>query len=398
METSSGSKLLTRYFILVWLAFLCLNMCQNLLNNTISLYINVIGMSTSFSGFLGIPYAIAAIFMRFFGGYCTDRFNRRMVMSLGCLIYGITAWFFGFFATAAALILFRMIHGAAFSAGQLAISTANVDVTPPEKANLGIGIFWVATAISLGGAGYLVVSLTNGSNYSLVFLASALFGIAGGVCCLLCNYEKKPEFQARLQAHATSLPCRGAHRFFEPGAMRPAVLMFLMAIGMSSLSFFLLLFAANEGYSNAGFALVVAAIFMGIGNLCSNRLLHRLGSRLTLLLAFALCAIGYAAMGLYHTEFTYFLGGAVYGFVQGICMPVLYFLAVDGMPVHRRGIAGGTVYFLLDIGMGLGSYLWGLLISGYGFTVTFLCAAATQVLACVLTFAFYPGGRRTSNV
>ena len=85
----------------------------------------------------------------------------------------------------------------------------------------------------------------------------------------------------------------------------------------------------------------------------------------------------------------YLIGGAAYGFIQGICMPVLYYLAVHKMPVHRRGVAGGTVYCLLDLGVGAGSFLWGVVIGAFGFTATFLSAAALLVLAAALSLAFY---------
>ncbi len=390
LPTSQSAKLFSKYFVLVWLASFGLNLCQNLLNNSVTLFVTSLGRSTGFAGFLGIPYAVMAILMRFLGGSWADRRSRRSLLAFGCLGFGVTALLFGLIPAAFALVVFRGIHGFCFSAGQLAGSTINVDVTPPEKARLGIGIYWVSSAVSLGCAGYIVTALTRSGSYTPVFRVSAACAIAAGVFALLCSYEKHaPSAQRAEQATPNA---RGILRFVEPTAFKPAILMFLMAAAISCVSLYLLMFAREAGYSNAGLALVFATIGMAIGNLGSDWFQRRLGARGTLVCSFLLCAAGLAAMAIWHNIGTYLLGGTVYGFIQGICMPVLYYLSVHKMPVHRRGVAGGTTYCMLDLGVGIGSYVWGIVIGAAGFTATFLTAAGVLLLAAILTLLFYLHG------
>ncbi len=382
-------KLISKCFVLVFLASLGLNLCQNILNNSVTLYVTSLGRSTGFAGFLGIPYAVMAILMRFVGGDWVDRRSRRSLLAFGCFGFAVTALLFGLLPAAGCLVALRAVHGLCFSAGQLAGSTINVDVTPPERQRLGIGIYWVSSAISLGCAGYCVTLLTAGGSYGPIFWACA--GAAGlaGVCALLCDYEKKRPAAA---AHEEKDASRGLRRFVEPAALRPAALMFLMAAAISCVSLYVLMFAQREGYENAGLTLVFATLGMAAGNLTSDFFQRKLGAMWTLTASFVLCAAGLAAMALVHSMATYLIGGAAYGFIQGICMPVLYYLAVHKMPVHRRGVAGGTVYCLLDLGVGAGSFLWGVVIGRFGFTATFLSAAAMLLFAALLTLAFYARG------
>ena len=379
-------KLLSKCFILVVLASLGLNLCQNILNNSVTLYVTSLGRSTGFAGFLGIPYAVMAILMRFVGGDWVDRRSRRSLLAFGCFGFAASALLFGLLPAAVCLAALRAVHGLCFSAGQLAGSTINVDVTPPERQRLGIGIYWVSSAISLGCAGYCVTLLTSGGSYGPVFWACAAAAGAAGVCALLCDYEKK---RPAAPSHEAADKASGLRRFVEPAALRPAALMFLMAAAISCISLYVLMFAQQEGYENAGLTLVFATIGMAAGNLTSDFFQRKLGAMWTLTVSFVLCAAGLAAMALFRCMATYLIGGAAYGFIQGICMPVLYYLAVHKMPVHRRGVAGGTVYCLLDLGVGAGSFLWGVVIGAFGFTVTFLSAAALLVLAAALSLAFY---------
>lgn len=382
---SARPKLLSKCFLLVWVASLGLNLCQNILNNSVTLYVTGLGMSTGFAGFLGIPYAVMAILMRFIGGDWVDRRSRRSLLAFGCFGFAVTALLFGLLPAAVCLVVLRALHGFCFSAGQLSGSTINVDVTPPEQAQLGIGIYWVSSAISLGCAGYAVTLLTSSGSFSPVFWTCAVVAAVAGVCALLCDYEKK-----RPVAHEEKVETsRGLRRFVEPAALRPAVLMFLMAMAISCVSLYLLMFAKEEGYANAGLALVFATIGMAIGNLLSDFFQKKLGATWTLAISFAICAVGIASMALHRSMATYLIGGTAYGFIQGICMPVLYYLAVHKMPVHRRGVAGGTVYCLLDLSVGAGSFVWGIVIGASGFTATFLAAACVLLLAAVLTLVFY---------
>lgn len=390
MQEANKLKLFNRYFILVWLASFGLNLTQNILNNSVSLYITSLEMSTGFAGFLGIPYAICAILMRFLGGCWADKHSRRSLLVFGCVGFGVTAFLFGWIPVAASLICFRALHGFCFSAGQLAGSTINVDVTPKEKSSAGIGFFWVASAISFGIAGYLVTALTKGGSYRPVFLVCTASALAAGLFSLLCRYEKKGLI-ASDEERADSLEERytGIQRFVEPKAAKPAILMFLMAVANSSATLYLLLFAQSAGYSNAGFALLLAAVGMAFGNLGSDKFVGKIGARNILMISYAVCGAAYISMGLVHSVFTYMLGGIACGYIQGICMPVLYYLSVQHMPVYRRGVAGGTVYFMLDLGVGVGSWLWGVVIATGGFGMTFVISGTVFLLGAIASILFY---------
>ena len=77
------------------------------------------------------------------------------------------------------MLLFRALTGVGFSSAQAAYSTASVDVTPPEKTDLGVGIFWAAMALSVACAGYITLGLSAGGNYRPVFVTCLILGVLG---------------------------------------------------------------------------------------------------------------------------------------------------------------------------------------------------------------------------
>ena len=88
-------KLFNRYYLCVWFGSLCLLLVHNMLNNALPLYLTSIGFSTSFSGLIGVPFAILGIVGRLLGGYLADSRSRRLVMVGGTALLGVSAFLFG---------------------------------------------------------------------------------------------------------------------------------------------------------------------------------------------------------------------------------------------------------------------------------------------------------------
>ena len=228
-------KLFNRYFILIWFSMLCLMLIQNLMCSGIPLFFASRGFSTSFAGLLGLPFALFGILARTTGGYLMDRFGRRIIMILGPLLMGIASLLFLLLPFAPLMLLFRGLHGAGFSIGQAGSSTATIDVTPQEKSSLGVGIFWVSTALAIAVAGWLIEILGSGGTYDRIFYFSFAFGVLGAILAFLCRYEEgKPPVVREPQEVS---PLHGLRKFLYPAAARPAVLSSSLCWGCPAATF-----------------------------------------------------------------------------------------------------------------------------------------------------------------
>lgn len=379
-------KLFNRYFILIWFGALCLLLIHNTMCAAIPLYLEALGFSTSFSGLLGIPFAILGILSRILGGCLMDRFSRRLAMIVGILLMGMASLFFGLFPSAILMILFRGLHGAGFSLGQTAFSTANVDVTPKDKGSLGIGIFWISTALSLACTGYIIQSLSHDGDYGHVFLFCFFVGLLGIVLSFFCTYEKK---YSGGQCAAPGEKGRGMRLFFEPAAFKPAVIEFFVMLGVACCNIFILTFAASQGYNHASAFLLIAAITMAVSNLTADKLIRCFGARNVLGFTMAISGMLIALIALVPCEATYCLGGIGFGMSQGFSFPVLTVLTVEGVPHNRLGTANSTMLMTGDIGMGIGTFLWGAVIDSAGYLTAYTLSGFCILLSGLITFFFY---------
>ncbi|WP_343250701.1 MFS transporter [Diplocloster hominis] len=381
------NKLLNRYFILVWVGAVCLLLIQNTMCTAIPLFLNEQGFSTTFSGMLGIPFAIMGVAARMAGGYLMDRFGRRLVMIGGCLLMGIASFFFQLFPIAVCMLIFRGLHGAGFAFGQAAFSTANVDVTPEDKRSLGIGVFWMSTALALASTGYLIQIFGRDGDYSRIFIVCLVLGILGAVISFCCDYEKK---RAAVQVQRPAAEAKKNWRsFLEPTAARPAVIEFFVMLGAACCNIFILTFAAEQGYVHAGTFLLVSAAAMAISNLSADVLVNRFGAKKILGITMGVSGILTILITWIPCPFTYYLGGIGFGMTQGFSFPVLTILTMSSVTHNRRGTANSTMLLAGDVGMGVGTFLWGAAIDKVSYAAAFACAGGCIILGGVLCFLLY---------
>ena len=392
----TGGKLMNKYFILILIVGICLNLDQNLMTNSVTLYLTHLGGSTRISGLIGIPFAIAAIIFRIAGGYLTDHLGRRATMAAGCFIFGLTVILFGFTGSFALLFVLRAVHGAGYSLANTPMSAATMDTCPPEKQKQASGLFYLPFAVSLSVSGAVTVAFAEKGLFTQFYLVLGLILIVGGFVALACNYEKIVDFRAR---DGEAKKYRGISAVFDKCALPAAILSVIGCFSTSFLNSFILLYAAGQGFAesgvNTGLFFTVTAVIMLVMNLSVDAILKKLSETVVLAAVFIILAVGFVVQSLTGSIAGYFFLAVCYGVFSGLAFPMFYSLALrDALP-ERRGAASGTVLVANDIGIGLGSAAWGVVISLAGYSVSLVLVACVLVLGAVYAVVHY--GRRPSE-
>lgn len=160
-------------------------------------------------------------------------------------------------------------------------------------------------------------------------------------------------------------------------------------LGVSCCNIFIFTYAVLQGYANPSFFMVVAALSMTVSNLASGRLLRALGHRTLLSIAMVLSGALIALIALVPCQATFYLGGVGFGMAQGFSFPILTLLAVNNVPQNHRGTANSTMLMAGDLGVGLGTLLWGISIQFCGFHVSIALSGLAVILSGVLSLLFY---------
>lgn len=372
----------------------------SVLNNVMALYVDGLFGKAVYAGYLNAAFGVAAIIARMVGGYFTDRFSRRAVLTVSMTIFAVGTLAFGFCSVFGLLLVFRIIQGFGFAGGTTAANAATADVVPQSRFAEGMGKLGLGTAIAtaLGSSLILVVAGAD-SNYSRVILFAAIMLFLGAIMALLCRYEKNPFYIKKMaeekaaaasQKQESATHYTGIQKVIEKTALPAACVQFFTQFSFSCLNTFLLSYAVFKHFDGSvSWYFTLSAASMFISSLFAGQLVDRFGVKKVSLPCLVLSLISYALIGLTSSPLVFCLTGLTFGLSNGVNSVVMQSEGIRHAEPTRRGAASGTYMLSSDIANAIGGIFWGALIDVGGFTVAFVGACAFVVIAFVcVTFLF----------
>lgn len=134
-----------------------------------------LGLSEFEVGLLAGSYALASVVTAPFWGRFSDRYGRRPALLLGLVGFSLAFGLFGLGTSFWQLLGARLLGGVLAAATQPAIMSYTVDITPPERRNVALGM--VGAGFGLGAlAGPVVGGLLSDFGYRVPFFATAGIG------------------------------------------------------------------------------------------------------------------------------------------------------------------------------------------------------------------------------
>lgn len=342
-----------------------------------------LGGNAALVGVIVAIYSIPSVLVRPFLGRLIDTWSQRNVWLLGAIgmalssfLYLVPAvWFIG---------AVRLLHGTAWAAFNTGGNTALARIAPPARRAEAAGIFGLMPSLAhmlLPSVGLLLVGAMGAS---AAFLAAGVLATAAVLIIYLGPFPRGP-LSDRPASH------EGFWRsLIERRALLPMWLEFLW-MSVNVLFFvFPPLFAAEKGIPIADLALYYPIVG---GALIITRLLvgPRLdrvsrGLPLTIAAAFGTTALLVASVA--DTVLLLTIAGSIFAIGTTFVSPIAMALAIDRSDPQRRGGAMATYSLGYQLGFGLGSLAWGLVISALGFPAPFLISLLPMAgIAFIVVYA-----------
>ena len=325
-------------------------------------------------------HSVTAIMVRPVFGRFLDRRGGKKVAIGGLLIMiaGIPGFYLlnsaGFLA-----ILLRALNGIGWGVATTAILAICSDRYPANRMAQSLGIIGVAGIISSAVGPMLAEEVLHYSNFNAVFSIS-LISLAAAVVFVLAirvvpSSQASPK--ARQARHVASYPILilliiAAMPIIQ-GAVRGTVLNFIA------------LFGAGMGFKRVGpffLAFSTAAVItrVGIGDISD-----RFGRKRVIIPSAFLISLNLLWIAGIHSYWAFVLSGFVAGLGQGLIFPALSTYVIDFLGRENKGLAIGLYLSLFDVGLGLGSPLFGWISDAAGYRMMYIVAAC---LCLILTIIF----------
>ena len=389
-------KLWNKYLIMFMFIGFAASIPMQVYNATLSLYVSYLGGSAKVVGTILVVFTIATIIARIVSGSFTDTMGRRIVAYVGLLVFAVATFSYTVLPFIAAVFVLRGLQGIGYGTSNTAISTAATDVIPHNRMGEGLGYYSLCMSVSTAIGPAIGLALVAGDKFFNAFLFSTIALVSAMVVLFFANHEKKSCLsqikdykikKAAVQTEEVSVEKLSfIDRYVEKEALPAAITQFFFSFAIGFVVNFLTLYADKYGLTNAGLFFTLEAVAMIVARLAFSRFADTLPGLFVMLPCVAVSIGGFILLIMAPSNPGLLLiAGVMYGAGAGCILPFLNAEAVRHVPLNRRGVASSNFYLGLDVGIGVGGFIWGVVIdSAIGFVGAIWGAIIAMLVALTL--------------
>ncbi len=322
-------------------------------------------------------YTIASVLVRPFSGFALDRFGRRIIFLLALILY--TLLFAGYLVaiTISSIILLRFAQGLAWGFTTVSGSTIAVDIIPSPKRGEGIGYFALSTTLGMSVGPVIGLFICHHWGYITMFVTAYFVSLASLACAYAVHLRKRFVVGKRIQLKWNSL--------FDPNSIRPSVNVFITMIAYGGLVSFIALYGREIGIQNSSLYFLIFSVGIASSRLIAGKVFDRSGPRKIITLCLILLIIGFPILAVAKNVTLFYLSAIIIGFGNGVIFPTFQSMVNNLADSMHRGAANSTLYTAVDLGMGIGMIMAGLIAQHISISAIFWLSS----LVCTAGLLFF---------
>ncbi|MDD4803303.1 MAG: MFS transporter [Syntrophomonas sp.] len=353
LQAEKLSYIWTFNFTLLCLTNFVLFMSTQMLIPCLPGYIMEIGGDQKDIGYVVGAYTAGAMIMRPLAGWLVDNHGRKRILLLGMIMMATASLLYIPARGILIVSLIRILHGFALALATTAMVTLVVDNLPMSRLNEGMGYFGLTSSLSMTIAPIIGFSLIGKSGYPLMFGAIIVLTMLSLGASLFIRNSQTISKTTHPKADVVW------SQLLEKKAVIPSGMAFFVAAVYGAVLSFISLHAAERGIFNIGLFFTAMASIMFISRPIAGRWVDKGYLITVLIIAHMSLLIGVTVTALSQSILHFIIAGSFLGLGYGILNPTLQALSVCNVPPNRRGAATGTFFIAFDLGIGLGTILWG---------------------------------------
>ena len=360
-----------RDFTLLTLANFLMCSAYYSLISTLPLFISAnLQAPHSIVGFAMASYAVAAILMRPFSGFGLDYFGRKTIFLASLLVYGLIFNSYIFAGTVWFMVAVRFFHGLTWGVTSTAISTVAGDIIPAEKRGEGFGYFGVTTTTGMAIGPWIGSFILQNSGYNAMFIAGSVMGILSMILASMIRY---PEYRpVKDQGFDWS-------KLLEKKTIIPSVNLLITSLAYGGLLSFIALYGKEIGIKNPSGFFLIYALGIITARYSSGKAVDRQGPRRIIIFCLSLVIMGFPLLALVQNGFGFYFSAVILGFGNGVVWPTFQTMVTNLVPANRRGAANSTAFLAMDLGIGMGMMMAGVISQQYSISTAFLVCSVIAI-------------------
>ena len=322
-------------------------------------------------------FTIASVLVRPFSGFALDRFGRRTIFLSALVIYSFL--FAGYLVaiTITSLILLRFAQGLTWGFTTVSGSTIAVDNIPSSKRGEGIGYFALSTTMGMSVGPVIGLFVCHQWGFIPMFISGLFISLASLGCAYMVHLRKRFIVGKKIHLQMNNL--------FDRSSILPSLNLLVIMIPYGGLLSFIALYGRELGVHNSSLFFLIFAVGIGVSRLTSGKAFDRHGPRRILTLCLLLLIVGFPLLALAKSAALFYISAIIIGFGNGVVFPTFQSMVNNLADAKHRGAANSTLYTAVDIGMGFGMIMAGLIAQHYSISAIFGLSA----LVCIVGLLFF---------
>ncbi|MEW6624236.1 MAG: MFS transporter [Bacillota bacterium] len=378
------SRLWTADFCLICLTNTFMFLGFQMFIPTFPLYVEKLGGGEMAVGLTVGIFSISAILSRPISGKLLDQGSRRKIFLIGLVISLVAISGYPLSVNLFLLLLFRLLHGAGFGMATTSAGTIVADLIPPRRLGEGIGYYGLTNTLSMAFAPAVGLFIIYKYNFTALFIISA---VLAAVALLVSYFIHCPEIIKKADTSEK-------YNYIEPAAIIPSLVMLFACMPFGAITTFISLYSIERGIENIGFFFTFYAVILFVSRPLSGILADKHGPSKVVFPGMLLMGIAMAVISMADSYWWFAVAALIFGMGIGLVMPSLQSLTVKKALPSRRGTAMSTFFLSFDVGIGMGSLIWGVVSHMVGFSTMY----ALTIIPLAAAFLLYIKYNKTEQV
>ncbi|USK33473.1 MFS transporter [Bacillus sp. F19] len=386
-------KLWTKDFLSISLSSFFLFLTFYYLLVTLPIYsLHDLNGKPSQAGLIVTIFLLAAIVIRPFAGKWIELCGKRIVLISSLSIFALGSLLYYFTNTMNGLYLLRFFHGIGFGMATTAAGAIVADIIPESRRGEGMGYYAMSMNLAMVIGPFLGLTAMEQWGTAAMFgicIFTAFFSLFS---CLIIKMPKPVKTSSKV---VPSIDNKGLKGLFEPTAISIAIVAGLFALVYASILSFVSVYAKQIGlFEAASYFFVVYAIVMLIARPFTGRWFDQYGANVIIYPAIVCFASGMVLLSMADTSLSFLLSAALIGLGWGTLFPSFQTIAIQSAEPKRRGLATATFLSIFDIGIGIGSFLVGVITTKIEFSSLYFFSSFFILGGLAVYYALH--GKKTS--
>ena len=341
------------------------------------------GVDISTAGLASGIFIVGALLARIPSGRYIDFLGRRKMFIAGTFLFFVSTFLYMIAPGVGSFMVVRLVHGISFGVTSTAVSTIVAALIPNSQMGTGIGYFTLGVTLASAIGPYMAMRFVNLQLFtSAIWVVAVLTGVVFALSFLMRVPERKISEAERKEIRRVHLSA-----FFAKKSLAIAFVAMVGGVCYSTVLSFLGEYANSLGLSAVGgtWFFICFAFTSLVCRPIAGWLLDHKGGSIVIYPALILTFLSMMTIAGARNDWMLLAGGLLLGAGYGTLTAACHALSIHCAPVSQIGVATSTYFVLLDLGIGVGPYLLGYLVSTYGFSAVYVCGA----LMSLFGIAFY---------